>query len=116
MGISTNAMLIVGLTGEELAEIPNIAELIEKNNDSIHEALCENYNENAPCLGLDYASPYYDCDASECIFGVCVARSSYYGEQSLNLENVQAALPLAFARFKEATGVDGILRITPHVT
>jgi hypothetical protein len=86
MGIEYSAALIVGLHRDEI-----------EDEDLIDE--------------LDQAAPYYD-GGDEAIVGVYVERTGDY--QALEITLDQAKVDAAKAKFRELTGQDGKLYLTPR--
>ena len=85
MGMSYSAKLIVGLHRDEI-----------ENEDVIDE--------------LDSAPPYYD-GGDEAIIGVCVEETSSYSAKEVAI--TQAKIDAAHAEFREITGQEGKLYLTP---
>lgn len=86
MGIEYSAALIVGLHRDEIED----EDLIES---------------------LDQAAPYYD-GGDEAIVGVYVERTGDYQAKEITLD--QAKVDAAKAKFRELTGQDGKLYLTPR--
>ena len=100
MGIDTSAVLIWGVPYEEL-------EYDEEEYDDFYE-----YTEE---LGFDYASPYYDSDYEQRIYGVWVAWSRDYSHFDIT-DEITLRIEEAKKAFKEKTGLEGRLYISPHIT
>lgn len=90
MGMYYKAKLIVGLPHEEL------------EGDVDEETMDE----------LDRASPYYDCDQDDMILGVEVASTNDYQHKEFVYD--QAKVDSAKLEFKELTGKEGRLFLSPH--
>lgn len=92
MGMYYKAKLVVGLPYGELVFD------LEDEDDLLDE--------------LDRASPYYDCDQDDMIFGVEIAATSDYSHQEFTYD--QAKVDSAKLEFKELTGKEGRLFLSPH--
>lgn len=104
MGISTGCALIVGLAAKELP-----AELLARcKAGDFYDILSEDGE-----LELDQASPWFDCDWDERIWGLNVV-STYRQEAELPadfLEKIEAAK----AEFKRRVGVEAKVYVSPNV-
>jgi len=92
MGISNNAVLIVGCLGGQI-------------NSDIFEA---NIDDTLNC-----ASCHYDADPKNCIVGIIVATND---DCALNMSTLMIDIDNAKKKFKEITGLDGAVYIEPHIT
>lgn len=101
MGIDTSACLIWGVEANEL-------EYDEEVWDDLYE-----YVEG---MGLDRASPYYDSDIYENIIGIPLGYACTYGAREIDAEGLPEAISNAASRFKELTGLEGRLYLSPHIT
>lgn len=88
MGMSYSAVLIVGLHRDD----------IETEDEEILES-------------LDSAPPYYD-GGDDAILGVNVEKSGDYQAKEITLD--QAKVDAAKAKFRELTGQEGKLFLTPR--
>jgi hypothetical protein len=86
MGIEYSAALIVGLHRDQIDA-----------EDQVEQ--------------LDQAAPYYD-GSDEAIVGVIVERTGDYQAKEITLD--QANVDAAMAKFRELTGQDGKLYLTPR--
>jgi hypothetical protein len=86
MGMSYSAALIVGLHRDQI-----------EDEDVIDE--------------LDMAAPYYD-GGDEAIVGLFVERTGDYQAKEITLD--QAKVDAAKAKFRDLTGLDGKLYLTPR--
>jgi hypothetical protein len=86
MSIQYSAKIMVGLPRDEI-----------ENEDVIDD--------------LVQAAPYYD-GGDEAIVGICVVNSGCYQAKEFTLD--QATIDAAKANFKEQTGQDGKLYLTPN--
>ncbi len=91
MGMYYKAKLIVGLPQDE----------IELDDEEVLD-------------DMDRASGYYDCDSDATILGVDVASSGDYSAIEVDLELVPAKIEAAKAKFRELTGQEGKLYLSPH--
>jgi hypothetical protein len=89
MGTYYKAKLIVGLPQDE----------IEIDDEEILDE-------------MDRACSYYDCDSDATILGVTVASSEDYSATEISLD--PAKIDAAKATFRELTGQDGKLYLSPH--
>jgi len=94
MGIDIGSALVVGLPAEDF---------------------CANYDEfddKYECE-LDCISPYYDADFEYCLIGVKIAGKDFtYNELPDNISDV---IEKAKEKFKQITGKDAKVYVTPHV-
>lgn len=110
MGIDTSAMLLVGLTAEELK-----AGFTAERREKLDELGWYEYVGGDGELGLENASPYYDSDYQDRVWGVGVARTDDY--QACRVPpGLKDALEAAEKKFREATGLEGKLYLSPHIT
>lgn len=110
MGIDTSSVLIVGLEYDELR-----AGLDEERRAELDEKGCYAYLGEDGELMLEYASPFYDSGGTDRTWGVIVAGSRDYQASEVPAD-LDARIAAAKARFKEATGLDAKVYISPHVT
>lgn len=89
MGTYYTAKLIVGLPQDE----------IESDDEDMVD-------------DLDRACGHYDCDAESRIVGVEVESTSDYQAKEITLD--QAKVDAAKAKFRELTGQEGRLYLSPH--
>jgi hypothetical protein len=89
MGMYYKAKLIVGLPHDE----------IEIDDEEILD-------------DMDRACGYYDCDSDSRILGVTIASSEDYSATEITLD--QTKVDAAKAKFRELTGQDGKLYLSPH--
>lgn len=110
MGISTGSKLIWGLTAGELREglpEPLKARLSE---EGFYGVAGEDGD-----LGLAYASPWYDSDEDDRVWGIQLA-GGWNAYSKIDHAALPAAITDAAAAFKEKTGLDGRLYVSAHVT
>lgn len=93
MGISTDAVLIVGRVGSDLDE--ELLDLVDEGK-------------------LELASPWYDADREDSYVGVVVAIS--YGAEPIDLTKLMDEVDKAKTKFFNLTGLEGKLFVTPDVT
>lgn len=109
MGIDTGSKLILGLSGEDIMAQATPELRDEINATGFYEVLGEDGR-----LGLERASPYYDADYEQCIWGVGLGGDYWRG-----VEIDPATLPQkildAQAKFTELTGLVGKLYVSSHV-
>jgi len=110
MGIDTSAMLILGLTAEELK-----ASFTDEQREKLDELGWYEYVGQDGGLGLEDASPYYDSDYQDRVWGVTVACTGGYQARRVP-PGLKDALDAAEKKFREATGLEGKLYLSPHVT
>lgn len=110
MGIDTSAMLILGLTAEELK-----ASFTDEQREKLDELGWYGYVGQDGGLGLEYASPYYDSDTQDRVWGVTVACTGDYQARRVP-PGLKDALEAAEKKFREATGLEGKLYLSPHIT
>lgn len=96
MGIDYDGKLLVGGHFEDVSEI--VEKTIEACTDEY--GMCE--SEALEELGLDYASPYYDCPLEECWVGFEFPDTPF-------TEGWYKAFEEAAKKWKELTGVDAKL-------
>lgn len=110
MGVDTGCMLILGLPADELKAGlgPELQAKIEELG--FYDVVSEDGE-----LGLQGASPYYDSDSGSRVWGVSLARE-YWGAIEIKLDELQPKIDAARAEFKELTGLEGKLFVSPHVT
>ena len=100
MGIDTSAVLIFGLPGSDI-------EFDEEEFESLYDFV--------EAKELDRASMYYDADVDDNVVGVIIASSGCYNCSEINASLFDEAIKAAAKQFKEATGQDGALYISPNV-
>lgn len=93
MGISTDAVLIVGINGKFI-DADKLSDFIDNEE-------------------LQYASYRYDADPQTCIVGIVVATDD---DGPLNIDVLLADIDKAKAKFFELTGIHGNLHVEPNVT
>lgn len=122
MGIWTSAYLMVGLPYSDLEDA-----IEAKKEAVINEWLLdnpgkdENNAEEAGVLddffdfymGLDRASPRYDCPDDYCIFGITIM--SDYNGNSTSLAGLIDSIENAQQEFLNKTGLVGHILVTPNV-
>lgn len=110
MGIDTGCMLIVGLAADDLVD-----GLPEETRERIEsEGFYDIVSEDGE-MGLCRASPYYDAPYGHCVWGVSIA-AGYWSAIELDEASLDDKVAAAKKVFKEKTGLDGRLYISPHVT
>lgn len=101
MGIDSRAILIYGVPADEI-------EYDEEEFDGLYEYV--------EAKELDYSSPHYDAGIDNGIIGVALVYSDYYSASEVDHELLPDALEKAAKDFKERTGLDGKLYLSPHIT
>ena len=110
MGIDTGCMLILGLPAEELADgvTGELKEKLEK--EDFYEAFSEDGG-----IGLESASPFFDADYNERIWGIGLAAGSWAAKE-IDIAALPQQVAEAQAKFKALTGMEGRLFISANVT
>ena len=106
MGIDVSAVLIYGLPYEEVREIYHTQH--PEENVDFHGWVETN--------DFDSASPCYDSDYSDRVFGIKVVRAGYYSYSETSLYKIDVAIQDAERAFIRLTGKCGKLYISPDVT
>ena len=99
MGIDVDAKLIVGLEFEDIQDF--VESLLDAHGGDLYEGL--------KSVGLDQASPWYDCGYEYWIIGI---------EPDIDwddTDSVGKTIRDAKNQFKEITGKDAKVHITPDV-
>lgn len=105
MGIDIGARVVVGLPA---GEIDVDEETLEEHYDgSLGEWAYEN--------GLNRTSPYFDADDEDCLIGVVLADVDYTYTEMGDLQDLVAEVEAAQKKFKEVTGKEGKLYVSPNV-
>lgn len=98
MGIDTSAVLMVGLSSEELA------------------GGCDYYYEVLEEKGLSNISPYYDADYDSCNIGIVIESSPDYQSSEVDEETLLSRINEAKEKFFTVTGKSGKLFISPCIS
>jgi hypothetical protein len=106
MGIDTASVLIVGRPREDFEE------WLEKQREEPGNEDLDDYD---LLDGVEYASPYYDSDPHDRIYGVAVAFSPDYTAKELGAD-LSALIAAAHVEFADTYGMAGKLYLSPHVT
>ncbi len=120
MGISTGCAILVGLQGEDMYEklSPEFQALIDRWGYGSVLGEDGAYDDEAPKpLGLDAFSPWFDCDSNCHYFGIGIFSTYSAGKEieGGEFDEFKAKVEAARIAFKEATGIDGKLIVTPNV-
>ena len=110
MGIDTGSVLIVGLPYKEIAD-----GLDDQRREKLDELGYYDYLGADGDLELEYASPYYDSDGPDRIWGRIVVFSGDYRAREVPAD-FEAKVAAAKQFFKDKTGLEGRLFVSPHVT
>lgn len=120
MGISTGCAILVGLQGEDMYEkLPTWTQALI-DEWSYGDVLGEDgsYRDDAPKpMGLAAFSPWFDCDSSCHYFGIEIFSTYSAGKEieGNEFDEFKAQVEAAREKFKEVTGIDGKLIVTPNV-
>lgn len=106
MGIDVSAVLIYGIPYEEMYEV--YLKQHPEENIAFHEWVEAN--------GFDSASPHFDSDYSDRVFGINIDSAGYYSYAETSIDVINESLKQAIKDFSELTGKLGKLYISPDLT